>query len=68
MNIRQLAILLLAAITAGCGVGETGAAAAAGGVSKAQELERARETQAEIERKLEEAQRRAEERMQTLDN
>lgn len=55
-NRVQIACICLAALTASaCGVGELGASAAAGGASKAEEIEQAKQTQARIEQQLEDA-------------
>jgi hypothetical protein len=43
-------------ILAGCGLGESAASAAAGGVSKAEEVKQGRATQERVEQQLEDAQ------------
>ena len=53
---RYLALAAALAVLAGCGMAETTAATAAMAEAKAQELKSAKETQARIEQKLEDAQ------------
>jgi hypothetical protein len=53
---RYLALAAALAVLAGCGMAETTAATAAMAEAKAQELKAAKETQARIEQKLEDAQ------------
>jgi hypothetical protein len=53
-----LAFLLVAPL-AGCGLAETGASAAAGGVSKAEEARQAKETEARIQQQIDAAQAQA---------
>jgi len=54
--IRYIAPLIALALLSGCGLGETAATTAALAEAKAQEVKAAKETQAKIERKLEDAQ------------
>ena len=54
--IRYIAPLIALALLSGCGLGETTATTAALAEAKAQEVKAAKETQAKIERKLEDAQ------------
>jgi hypothetical protein len=51
--------LVLAVALAGCGLAETGAAAAAGGASKAEELRRAKETEAKVKEQIDAAYQQA---------
>lgn len=51
--------LVLAVVLSGCGLAETGAAAAAGGVSKAEELRRAKETEAQVKQQIDAAYQQA---------
>jgi hypothetical protein len=53
---RLVAPLALLALLSGCGLGETAATTAALAEAKAQEAKAAKETQARIEQKLEDAQ------------
>ena len=53
-----LALVLGAPLT-GCGVAETGAAAAAAGASKAEELRRAKETEAQVKQQIDAAYQQA---------
>jgi len=53
-----LALALAAALT-GCGLAETGAAAAAAGASKAEELRRAKETEAQVKQQIDAAYQQA---------
>ena len=50
--LRSLAVLALTGLLAGCGLAETGAAAAAGGVSKAEEARQAKQTEARIQQQI----------------
>jgi hypothetical protein len=52
---RMLIVMMLALATAGCGVGELGAAAAAGGASKAEEVKRMKEQEALVRERLDAA-------------
>jgi hypothetical protein len=54
--IRYLAPAVATALLAGCGLGETAATTAAMAEAKAQEIKAARETQAKIEKRLDDAQ------------
>jgi len=54
---RYGALIALLGMLAGCGLGETAATTAAIAESKAQELKQAKETQAKIEQRLEDAQK-----------
>ena len=60
-----LSVILLS--VAGCGLGETAVSAGAGGATRAQKLEQARQTQERIGQRLEEAARQAAERRQAID-
>ena len=53
--LKSLAVLALAGLLAGCGLAETGAAAAAGGVSKAEEARQAKQTEARIQQQIDAA-------------
>ena len=57
--LRYLALTGTLLILSGCGLGESAATAAAGGVSKAEEVKRAHATQERVEQKLEDAQQAA---------
>jgi ABC-type enterochelin transport system substrate-binding protein len=54
--IRYIAPMVMLALLAGCGLGETAATTAALAEAKAQEVKSAKETQAKIEQKLQDAQ------------
>ncbi len=54
--IRCLAPAVAMAVLAGCGLGETAATTAAMAEAKAQEIKAAKQTQAKIEKQLEDAQ------------
>jgi hypothetical protein len=56
---RSLALLAVMLSLAGCGLAETGAAAAAGGVSKAEELKQAKKTEARVQQQIDDAYRQA---------
>jgi hypothetical protein len=60
-------VLLVTGSMSGCGLGETAATTAAGGMSKAEEARRARETQARVQEDLEAAQQAAAEQRATID-
>ena len=57
--VRSLAFLSLILSLAGCGVAETGAAAAAAGASKAEELRQGLQTEARVREQLDAASRQA---------
>ncbi|MDB6091551.1 MAG: hypothetical protein JWN85_4335 [Gammaproteobacteria bacterium] len=61
--LRLLALLTttlaLVLALAGCGLAETGAAAAAGGVSKAEEVRQAKQTEARIQQQIDAAYQQA---------
>ena len=60
--IRTLVLGLVAAGTlvfGGCGLAETGASAAVGGVSKAEEVKQAKETEARVQQQIDAATRQA---------
>ena len=52
---RSLVLLALVVSLTGCGVAETGAAAAAGGVSKAEEVRQGLQTEARVREQLDAA-------------
>src|SRR5256886_11595223 len=62
LMLRSLAVLALTGLLAGCGLAETGAAAAAGGVSKAEEVRQAKQTEARLQQQLDAANAQAQER------
>ena len=65
--VRSIVLAAVLLQLSGCGLGETAASAGAGGVSKAEELEQARQTQSRIEQQLDDAARQAAERRQAID-
>ena len=56
---RSLVLLALVVWLTGCGVAETGAAAAAGGVSKAEEVRQGLQTEARVREQLDAAAKQA---------
>jgi hypothetical protein len=59
MTIRSLLILSVAVSLTGCGVAETGAAAATAGASKAEEVRQGLQTEARVREQLDAASRAA---------
>jgi len=57
--LRTLAVAGLVVTLAGCGLAETGAAAAAGGVSKAEEIRQGKQTEARVQQQLDAAYQQA---------
>jgi hypothetical protein len=68
-GVKKIALLALAgcALLNGCGLAETGAAAAAGGVSAAEQAKQAKETEDKVRRDIEAAQQAADERLKAAD-
>ena len=57
---RKLILVALATSTlAGCGLAETGAAAAAGGVSEAEQAKQAKQQEEQVQKKLDDAEKAA---------
>jgi hypothetical protein len=50
---------MVGALSAGCGLAETGAAAAAGGVSQAEQARQAKQTEAQVQKRLDAAYQQA---------
>jgi len=53
------ATLLVGALLAGCGLAETGAAAAAGGASQVEQVRQAKQTEARVQKQLDAAYQQA---------
>ncbi len=60
-------VLTLSVSLSGCGLAETGVAAAAGGVSKAEEAKQAQQTEARLQKKIDEAYKTAADRRNAAD-
>jgi len=65
--LRWLALLSILLSLTGCGLAETGAAAAAGGVSAAQQARQAKETEQRVQQQVNEAFQKAAEQRQSAD-
>lgn len=57
----------MAAMLSGCGLAETGAAAAAGGASAAEQAKQAKETEDKVRRDIEAAQQAADEKLKAAE-
>ena len=68
MTIRSLALLSLMVSLTGCGVAETGAAAAAAGASKAEEVRQGLQTEARVREQLDAAAKAAAEQRKAADS
>jgi len=58
-SVLLAAILAVGAMLGGCGLAETGAAAAAGGASQAEQVRQAKETEARVRKQLDAAYQQA---------
>ena len=67
MTIRSMLLAVTAASLAACGVSETAAVAAAAGAAKAKEAEQAKAMLDQVQGKLDEAARQAEQRRETAE-
>jgi hypothetical protein len=64
---RSLVLMAIMLLLVGCGVAETGAAAAAGAASAAEEARQGKETEARLQRQIDAANRQAAEQRKAAD-
>ena len=65
--IRKMMLIGVAALLAGCGLAETGAAAAAGGASAVEQAKQAKATEDRVRQQVEDAQKASDERLKAAE-